>query len=107
STTAKPGWFLFTGFVKNDLDTGESWTFDLAPGQYASEAPFIRRTEATGEDDGYLVSFITDENSGASECVLLDAKRIQEGPICRIALPHKICSGTHACWASSDQLQPA
>jgi carotenoid cleavage dioxygenase len=104
STTAKPGWFLFTGFVKNDLDTGESWTFDLGPGQYASEAPFIPRRDATTEDDGYLVSFITDENTGTSECVLLDAKRIQDGPICRIALPHKICSGTHACWADSEQL---
>jgi len=107
STTAKPGWFLFTGFVKNDLDTGQSWVFELPEGQYASEAPFIPRPGATAEDDGYLVSFITDENTGNSECVLLDAKRIQDGPICRIALPHKICSGTHACWADREQLSPA
>ena len=107
STTSQPGWFLFTGFVKNDLETGESWTFNLAPGQYASEAPFIPRRGATDEDDGYLVSFIIDENAGKSECVLLDAKRIQDGPICRIALPHKICSGTHSCWADREQLTPA
>lgn len=107
STTAKPGWFLFTGFVKNDLETGESWTFDLPPGQYASEAPFIPRRGGASEDDGYLVSFVTDENTGRSECILLDARRIQDGPICRIALPHKICSGTHACWADREQLVSA
>ncbi|HEY2658211.1 MAG TPA: carotenoid oxygenase family protein [Caulobacteraceae bacterium] len=99
STTSKPGWFLFNGFVKHDLDTGESWTFALPEGQYASEAPFIPRQGVVDEDDGYLVSFITNENTGRSECILLDAKHIQDGPICRIALPHKLCSGTHSCWA--------
>jgi carotenoid cleavage dioxygenase len=50
------------------------------------------------EDDGYLVSFVTDENCGTSECILIDCKRFAEGPVCRIALPHKISSGTHAHW---------
>jgi carotenoid cleavage dioxygenase len=104
STTSKPGWFLFTGFVKNDLETGQSWVFELPEGRYASEAPFIPRRGASAEDDGYLVSFGTDENAGASECLLLDARRVQDGPICRIALPHKICSGTHACWADRERL---
>jgi carotenoid cleavage dioxygenase len=99
STLSQPGWFLFTGFVKNDLVSGERWTYDLGPGRYGSEAPFAPRIGGTAEDDGYLVSFVTDENTGTSECVLLDARRIQDGPVCRIALPHKICSGTHTCWA--------
>jgi carotenoid cleavage dioxygenase len=36
---------------------------------------------------------------------LLDAARIQDGPVCRIALPHKICSGTHAYWADRARLK--
>lgn len=99
STTSKPGWFLFTGFLKHDLTTGESWEFQLPDGVYGSEAPFAPRIGAVDEDDGYLVSFVIDELRGKSECVLLDAKRIQDGPVCRIALPHKLCSGTHAVWA--------
>ena len=105
STTAKPGWFLFNGFVKHDLETGESWQLMLEDGRYASEAPFAPRTNAVDEDDGYLVSFITDENRGTSECVLIDCKRFEAGPVCRIALPHKICSGTHAHWAERAMLQ--
>ncbi len=104
STVSKPGWFLFTGWIKNDLITGESWTWDLGPGCYGSEAPFAPRRGASGEDDGYLVSFVTDENTGRSECILLDAARIQDGPVCRIALPHKLCSGTHAFWAEREQV---
>lgn len=99
STTSKPGWFLFNGFVKHDLETGESWEVMLEEGRYASEAPFAPRTNAVDEDDGYLVSFVIDENRGTSECVLIDCKKFAEGPICRIALPHKISSGTHAHWA--------
>ncbi|WP_269716324.1 carotenoid oxygenase family protein [Caulobacter sp. NIBR2454] len=99
STTSKPGWFLFNGFVKHDLQTGQSWEIKLPEGRYASEAPFAPRINATSEDDGYLVSFIMDENTGRSECVLIDCKKFKDGPVARIALPHKICSGTHSVWA--------
>ena len=99
STTSKPGWFLFNGFVKHDMATGESWSLELPEGRYGSEAPFAPRVGAVDEDDGYLVSFVTDENRGTSECILIDCKRFAEGPVCRIALPHKISSGTHAHWA--------
>lgn len=107
STLSEPGWFLFKGFVKNDLETGRSSEYVLGPGRYASEAPFAPRIGGVDEDDGYLVSFITDENTGTSECILIDAKHIEAGPICRIALPHKLCSGTHACWADRDALSAA
>ena len=98
STTSKPGWFLFNGFVKHDLETGATSELTLAEGRYASEAPFAPRVGGVAEDDGYLVSFITDENSGTSECILIDAQDLAAGPVCRIALPHKISSGTHSCW---------
>ena len=104
SAVAKPGWFLFCGFVKHDLETGESQQIELEEGRYASEAPFAPRTNAQSEDDGYLVSFIIDENTGTSECVLIDAKKFDAGPVCRIRLPHKICSGTHSTWVSRDKL---
>ena len=105
STVPEPGWFLFRGFVKHDLETGESWDYMLPPGVFASEAPFAPRVGAVDEDDGYLVSFLINEATGTSECVLIDAKKFSEGPVCRIALPHKISSGTHAFWAPRDMLK--
>jgi carotenoid cleavage dioxygenase-like enzyme len=104
STTSVPGWFLFNGFVKHDLETGESWELQLAEGRYASEAPFAPKVGAVDEDDGYLVSFVTDENAGRSECIIIDAKRVQDGPVARVLLPHKLCSGTHSCWAPREML---
>ncbi|MEM6931458.1 MAG: carotenoid oxygenase family protein, partial [Myxococcota bacterium] len=104
STTAEPGWFLFTGLVKHDLHTGASTSYAFGPGRYGSEAPFAPRLGATEEDDGYLVSFVTDLREDRSECVVLDARHIEDGPVARILLPHRIPSGTHTCWASRDQL---
>jgi len=72
--------------------------------RYGSETPFIPRKDATSEDDGYLISFITDMKLNRSECVILDAKNIEAGPVCQIILPHRICSGTHAVWAQASEL---
>lgn len=105
STTTKPGWFLFNGFVKHDLENGTSQELRLPEGVFASEAPFAPRIGAKHEDDGYLVSFLIDENRGASECILIDCKRFEDGPVARIALPHKISSGTHACWADRELIR--
>ena len=105
SVTSPPGWFLFDGFVKHDLESGASTSFKLGERRYGSEAPFALRKDARDEDDGYLVSFVTDENTGTSECILLDARHIEDGPVARISLPHKLCSGTHSCWANRDQLR--
>ena len=98
STTAVPGWFLFNGFVKHDLQTGDSASVTLASGRYGSEPVFAPRQNAQTEDDGYLLSFIIDENTQTSECIVIDARRFADGPVCRIALPHKLSSGTHSWW---------
>ena len=42
-----------------------------------------------------------------SECVILDARDITADPICRIMLPHRICSGTHAVWAEAAEFETA
>ncbi|MCX7380093.1 MAG: carotenoid oxygenase family protein [Alphaproteobacteria bacterium] len=105
SAEAKPGWFLFTGLVKHDLATGASTSLAFGPDRFGSEAPFAPRLGSKAEDDGYLVSFITDERSHESECILVDAQHVEDGPVCRIRLPHKISSGTHATWASRADIE--
>ncbi|WP_372340487.1 carotenoid oxygenase family protein [Parvularcula sp. IMCC14364] len=107
SVTSRPGWFLFTGVLKHDLEQGVTIRYDFGEERYGSEAPFVPRDGASDEDDGYLVSFITDMKENRSECVILDAKDIEAGPVARIMLPHRICSGTHATWASSDDIRAA
>lgn len=104
SAIPEPGWFLFRGLVKHDLETGKDERIEFGPGRYASETPFAPRINAKDEDDGYLVSFVADINTDQSECVLIDAKNIAAGPVCRIILPERICSGTHSTWANGDDI---
>ena len=60
---------------------------------------------ATAEDEGYLVTFLIDENSGTSQLAILDASDVTKGPICRAQLPHKISSGVHSTWVEHTQLR--
>lgn len=107
SAVPEPGWFLFRGLVKHDFETGKSQTYEFGPGRFCSEAPFAPRIGATAEDDGYLITFITDIGAGRSECAVLDARNIEAGPICRIFLPEMICAGTHSTWASGEEIRRA
>jgi len=101
SATTQPGWFLFTGLYKHDLQTNQATSYQFGEGRFGGEAPFAPRDGASAEDDGYLVTFVTDMRENQSECVVLDAQDIAAGPICRIILPERISSGTHATWAAS------
>ncbi|MEH6660219.1 MAG: carotenoid oxygenase family protein [Parasphingorhabdus sp.] len=104
SVTGEPGWFLFNGLTKHDLETGEAEHYSFGEQRFGSEAPFIPRANAQSEDDGYLISFITDMAQDRSECIIIDAQDIAAGPVCTIILPHRISSGTHATWASAEQI---
>jgi acetyl-CoA C-acetyltransferase len=57
------------------------------------------------EDDGYLVTLTTDMNDDASYCLVFDAARVDDGPVCKLALPERISSGTHSTWAPGLQLR--
>jgi carotenoid cleavage dioxygenase-like enzyme len=103
SMTAKPGWFLFNGIVRMDMHTGHEQRYEYPDGVYASEAPMAPRGGSAAEDDGWLVTFVTDTKRDASEVHLFDASNIAAGPITRLALPARICVGTHACWAPADR----
>ena len=103
SLESRPGWFLFTGVVKTDLLTGEVQNYQFAEGQYISEAPFCPR-QGQAEDDGYLVTIVTDMNANRSEVVLLDARDVTKGPVVRLLLPHRVCSGTHSTWSSDNKM---
>ncbi|MFJ2031981.1 carotenoid oxygenase family protein [Streptosporangium sp. NPDC087985] len=96
---------LFDGLVRYDLHTGETQAHTFGPGRWGSEAPFAARDGSTGEDDGYLVTFVTDEREGRSEVAILDAADLTAGPVARILLPQRVPIGFHATWVRADQLR--
>jgi carotenoid cleavage dioxygenase len=105
AATGKPGWFLFDGLVKHDVLTGAEEHFSFGDGVYGSETAMAPRVGSRGEDDGYLVTLTMDMNADASYCLVFDAARVADGPVCKLQLPERISSGTHSTWAPGAELR--
>ena len=97
--SAKPGWFLFDGLLRLDVESGARQQYKFPTGVYASESPMAPRTGHHAEDDGYVLTFTTDMNNDTSACQIFAAHDISQGPIASVTLPQRICVGTHAYWA--------
>ncbi len=97
----------FTGLVKYDNDTGERAQWHYGAGVFGSEAVFAPKPNAdrhSPEDDGYVITLITDSADWSSHCLVFDAGDIEAGPRARIALPQRVPSGFHASWTPGEQL---
>ncbi|KAM0937650.1 putative carotenoid oxygenase [Dioscorea sansibarensis] len=93
---------------KKQLDVGGNIEdiFKLGPGRFGSEAIFVPRQPGTTleEDDGYLIFFVHDENTGRSEVNVIDAKTMSADPVAVVELPHRVPYGFHAFFVTEEQL---
>ena len=94
----------FHALVKYDHSDGSCVRFDYGPGNFASEAPFARRVGGSGEDDGYVVTFVTNAESYESQCWVFSARDIEHGPIARVKLPARVPPGFHAKWIPGERI---
>jgi len=94
----------FDGIVKYNTEDNSSQTYEYGKYKYGSESPFIPKVNAQSEDDGYVISFITDAREEKSEVIILDAKNIDQEPLARILLPQRVPLGFHACWVNGDRM---
>jgi carotenoid cleavage dioxygenase len=88
----------FLSLVKYDHGTGDRVVHDYGAGRFGSEAPFARREGGAGEDDGYVVTIVTDAADLSSQFWIYGAQEIAAGPICKVELPARVPSGFHAKW---------
>lgn len=81
--------------------------FDFGPGRFGSEAIFIPRDSGLDleEDDGYLICFVHDENTGKSEVNVFNAKTMSPEPVAVVHLQTRVPYGFHAFFVSEEQLQ--
>ena len=94
----------FDALVKFDLETGTQQRYDYGPGVFGSESPFAPKLNAQSEDDGYVVTFVTDTNNWQSHCLIFDARDIEKGPVCKIRIPHRLPAGFHTLWVDGKDL---
>ncbi len=92
---------MFDALLKYDHQTGKTQIHEFGQGCFGGEAVFAPATGAKAEDDGYVITFVWDENTGTSECVVIDARRFEESPVARIRIPHRVPFGFHAGWVGT------
>ena len=95
------GPIAFAGVYKYDYETGERQIYHHPPGCCGSETPFAPSDNAVEEDDGYLIGFMTNGNTGESEAQVFDAKDVAKGPVCRLRIPCRVPVGFHSCWVNA------
>ena len=93
--------FTFDGLMKYDNESRETTSFMYGDNRFGGEAVFAPKVGAKDEDDGYLVCFVQDETHNKSECLIIDAKNIEAGPIATITIPYRVPYGFHAGWVGA------
>lgn len=93
----------FSGIYKFDHQTAEKQIYPFPEGTCGSETPFAPADNAQNEDDGYLITFLTNDETGESEAQIFDARNITAGPTCRLKMPGRVPAGFHACWVNSEK----
>ena len=95
---------LFDALVKMDSLTGTSQKFKFPEGCFGSEMQFAPRHNSNAEDDGYLISFVTNMESRKGEIQIFPAEDLSKGPICRLIVPQQIPPGFHSSFVLPENL---
>lgn len=90
--------FDFHGVIKYDLETGGATEWVHGDEAVSGEHVFAPDPAGQNEDDGWLLSVVSDRRTTHSELVVLDAREVASGPVARIRLPRRVPIGFHANW---------
>jgi carotenoid cleavage dioxygenase-like enzyme len=91
----------FGSIVKHDSRTGMSSVYSPGEGRVPSEAIFVPARNASGEDDGWLLSFVYEPRRDASDLVIVDAAELTTQAV--IELPARVPFGFHGTWIEGDR----
>jgi carotenoid cleavage dioxygenase len=87
-----------SGIVKYDVTTGSTEFHDFGPACSSSEAVFVPAADGSGEDEGWVMSYVYDKSTTSSSFVVLDASNIAGEPVAEVPLPRRVPNGFHGSW---------
>ncbi|MER7505496.1 carotenoid oxygenase family protein [Nonomuraea pusilla] len=89
--------------IKFDTATGRRQLLSHGEHRMPGEAVFVPAEGATGEDDGYLLTIVSDLRANASQLLVLDATDIGHEPIATVELPRRVPAGIHGHWIEDNK----
>jgi carotenoid cleavage dioxygenase-like enzyme len=98
SRVGRPSQYLYAvtdnAIAKYDAVAGASHTREL--GKAPGEAEFISARDARTEDDGWLMSIVTEHDGSGSDLLILDARSLES--VAAVHLPRRVPAGFHGNW---------
>jgi carotenoid cleavage dioxygenase-like enzyme len=101
--TAKAGEMGLGAIGCIDHATGELVTWAPGEGSGVSEPNFVVRAGAP-EGQGYLLTLVNRYTANHSDLAVLDAQRVQDGPVALLRLPVRVRSTFHGMWVPESAL---
>ena len=90
--------FGHSGAVKFDLQAGTTERHDFGSGRMTLEPVFVPRSADSGEDEGWILSYVYDAATDRSDVVILAADDFTGDPVATIHLPQRVPFGFHGNW---------
>jgi len=87
------------GVAKVDTDSGEVDSWVPGPMEFGGEPLLVPREGAEDEDDAWLITVVFDGAAERSDVVVLDARNVSQGPVCRFPLQKPVPHGLRSTWA--------
>lgn len=84
--------------VKYDHETGGRQIAPAGADRLPGEAVFVPAEGSTGEDDGYLLTVVSDTARRTSELLVLDARDVTAPPVATVELVRHVPAGIHGSW---------
>ena len=98
SNTSEPD---FKEIVKYDLKNDTSEDYKYGNGKFGAEPVFVAAEGAQSEDEGYLLSFVYNQETDNSDLIILNAKEPKSGPLATVHLPQRVPFGFHGEWVKT------
>ncbi|MFN0001656.1 MAG: carotenoid oxygenase family protein [Pseudohongiellaceae bacterium] len=93
------------GYVRFDHATSTQMFWNAGAGTSLAECCFAPKSASAAEGEGYLMGVATRQNEGGrADLVILDAQRLDEGPLATVRLPLRAIGQIHGWWVPEAQL---
>jgi carotenoid cleavage dioxygenase len=94
----------FNCWTRFDHATRRTTTFFAGPDTSVQECCFVPRSARSPEGDGYLIGVVNRWLETRNDLLVLDAARLEDGPLAIVRLPTRIHPQIHGWWVPDGEM---
>ncbi len=86
------------GTARIDLERGKEHVWWYPDDEWSGEPVFVPESPDAAEDEGWVLQLVYASKTHTTHLAILDARRLEDGPIARAHFDHHIPAGFHGVW---------